>query len=272
MITPANLLGPPRWAIMWSLALGIFGAAKVLTWRQRSVTAPIWKHAAYLIAWPGMDVNSFLTGRPLSAPRLGDWMFALSKMAVGLALLLAVVPVLPEDQSYLLGWTGMWGIVFLLHFGLFDLMACVWQRVGLRAVAIMNWPVASQSLAEFWGRRWNLAFRDLTARYIFRPLASDRGAVVAMLAGFIASGLIHDLIISVPAGGGYGLPTIYFVIQGLALLIERSRAGRALGLGRGLRGRLAALLVVVLPCPLLFHPWFVCGVMHPFLRWLGLTS
>jgi hypothetical protein len=45
----------PRWAIMWTLAIGIYGACKFITWRAAPTRAPWWKHAGYLLAWPGMD-------------------------------------------------------------------------------------------------------------------------------------------------------------------------------------------------------------------------
>jgi alginate O-acetyltransferase complex protein AlgI len=258
---------------MWGVALGMFAALKLVTWAKRTVTsAKLWKQLAYLLGWPGMDADAFLEARPKHPPAIGTWAFAWIKMLFGLAVLLLVVPRLPAGHPYLIGWVGMWGIVFLLHFGLFDVLACTWQQLGIRAVPIMNWPPLAKSLSEFWGQRWNLAFRDATHRYLFRPLVRVIGPVGAMLSGFLVSGLIHDLVISLPAGGGYGLPTVYFMLQGFAILLERSRWGRATGLDRGWRGWVFAASVVVLPCPLLFHPPFVCGVMFPFFQWLGLTS
>lgn len=90
----------------------------------------------------------------------------------------------------------------------------------------MNRPLTSTSLSEFWGRRWNSAFRDLTYRFLFRPSASWLGPRWGILVGFLFSGAIHDLVISVPARGGYGGPTVFFAIQGAAMVIERTNAFR----------------------------------------------
>ena len=91
----------------------------------------------------------------------------------------------------------------------------------------MNWPLASVSLGEFWGARWNTAFRDLTYRFLFRPLARRLGPRGA-LSGFLISGLVHDLVISIPAGGDYGGPTVFFLVQAVGIVTERSRFGRFL--------------------------------------------
>jgi hypothetical protein len=72
-------------------------------------------------------------------------------------------------------------------------------------------------------------------------------------------------VISVPAGGGYGWPTLFFITQASALLIERSRLGQALGLGRDWRGRLWTMLVVAFPAYGLFHPPFVRRIVVPFM-------
>src|SRR5436190_2234880 len=80
-------------------------------------------------------------------------------------------------------------------------------------------------------------------RFAFRPLRTRIGVVGATLGAFAVSGLIHELVIAVPARGGYGLPTTYFLLQGVAVCAERTRAGRRLGLAHGWRGRLFTIVV-----------------------------
>ena len=171
----------------------------------------------------------------------------------------------------LAGWIGMIGAIFILHFGLFHLLALVWRRAGLKATPLMDKPVLAHSLSEFWGRRWNTAFNELAFQFTFRPWKRLAGPAVAMLLAFGLSGLIHDLVISVPAHGGYGLPTAYFLIQGLGVLVERSRPARRIGLGRGVRGWLFTVLVTAGPAYWLFHPSFINNVILPMFKAIGAT-
>ena len=129
----------------------------------------------------------------------------------------------------------------------------------------MDWPILATSVSDFWGRRWNLAFRDLTHRFVFRPLTSRLGAKPALAVGFLISGIVHDLVISLPAGAGFGGPTLFFVLQGAAIFLERSASGRRLSLGRGAIGWAFTMLVLVAPLCLLFHPPFVRTVVVPML-------
>jgi len=260
----------PPWAVMWALSAGVYAACKGLTWKH-APPAPAARQLAYVLAWPGMDASAFLTPRHVPRPSAGEGTFAAAKLALGALLTWGVVRLVPDDQPLVRGWVGMVGLIFLLHFGSFHLLSCAWRTGGVDAKPLMHWPVLAHGVSDFWGRRWNTAFRDLTHRFLFRPLAVRLGLRAGLTAGFLFSGAVHDLVISVPAGGGYGGPTLYFVLQGVGLLAERSRAGKRLGLGRGWRGWAFAATVVVGPAFVLFHPPFVLDVMLPFLAVIGAT-
>jgi hypothetical protein len=258
---------------MWLLAGTIFIGCKWLTWTRTPVrNVRSWQHAAYLLAWPGLDAKAFLrTDRlpPDQRPSFREWAAGAMKFLLGAIIFWGVTRWVPEDQIILLGWAGMIGLVMMLHFGAFHLLSCFWRAIGIEARPLMNSPLASVSVSEFWGKRWNTAFRDLTHRFLFRPLIAKLGPRWALWIGFVISGLVHDLVISIPAGGGYGWPTLFFVIQGSALLIERTRVGQTVGLGQGWRGGLFTELVLLIPAYKLFHPPFVRNVIVPFMKALG---
>src|SRR2546421_8892735 len=133
----------------------------------------------------------------------------------------------------------------------------------------MRARIAARSVGEFWGARWNTAFHILARDYVVAPLRPRIGVPAATMAAFAASGLVHEAVISLPVRAGFGLPMGYFLLQGLAVLAERSSAGRRLHLGRGRRGRILTLAVSGIPAFYLFHPAFVLGVVVPFMRWAG---
>jgi hypothetical protein len=255
---------------MWLLAAAIFLGCKWLTLgsavRRTGRVCPL-RTAAYLFAWPGMDSARFLS--PDLAPRQPG--VAMMKRAthagirifVGALLLFTIARGAPDP--ILSGWIGMVGIILVLHFGLFDLASIGWRVLRVDAPPIMDAPLRATSVAEFWGRRWNSAFNDLARGLVFRPVARRAGAVIATFAAFNVSGLIHELVISLPAGAGYGLPTGYFLLQGLAVLAER----KSTVLRKGSLGWVFTMLVVAAPAYWLFHPPFVRNVILPFMRAIG---
>ncbi len=245
---------------MWLLAVAIFAACKLLTWSRCTVRASVSRQLAYLLAWPGLDADAFIGSRPVPAPSRGEWLFAAAKLVLGIGLLWFVVP--RVNEPIIRGWVGLVGIAFVLHFGTFHLLSCFWRWRGFDAKPLMNWPILARSLAEFWAKRWNVAFRDLTHRFVFRPLAQRIGPRRSLAVGFLASGLVHELVITVPARGGYGGPTLYFVLQGLGLLVER----------HGLASRAFTLLVVLAPAYLLFPPPFIERIVLPFLTVLNTNA
>ena len=253
---------------MWALALSIFAGCKWLTCAAGPAVQPA-RTLAYLCLWPGMDARTFLAAPPPAAPNGERWRAAAATTAAGALLLWGAARMIPVRLELWRGWVGMIGLILVLHFGLFALLALAWQRAGVAAEPIMRQPLAAQSLGEFWGLRWNRGFNDLARRFVFQPLQARLGVAAATMATFLASGLIHDLVISVPARAGYGLPTAYFLVQGAGVLAQRSRAVRRAGLARGIAGRVFTLGVVALPAFWLFHPLFVRRVMLPFLAAIG---
>lgn len=261
----------PRWAAMILIAVTLYAGFKLWTWwRYSGPAAPLWKHAAYLLAWPGMEPQSFLSPplAPVPRPSAAEWAMAIVKTSLGVVLL-RFAPDLAARQPWYGGWLCMISIGFCLHFGLLHLVSCAYRAIGIPALPLMDRPFYAESLSDLWGRRWNRGFRDLVHRGWFVPLAARYGPDRAMLAVFLISGLIHELAITVPAGGGWGRPTAYFLLQSLGLALERTRRGRWLGLGRGWRGWLWTALFVIGPVNLLFPEAFVSGVMAPFAVWLG---
>jgi alginate O-acetyltransferase complex protein AlgI len=258
----------PRWAFMWLLAAAIFTGCKVLTWAETVVRAPWWLHVGYL-AWPGMDAAAFLTPKDgVRRPPAREWGLAFAKTLLGAGFVWGLARIVPAEYALLKGWTGMVGVVLMLHFGSFHLLSCAWRAAGIDAVPLMDRPLASKSVGELWGRRWNRAFRDLTHRFLFRPLSSRLGMRWALWLAFLFSGLIHELVVSLPARGGWGGPTAFFLLQALALSFERSGRGQALLAGR-VAGRLFTFLVLALPAVILVHPPFVLRVMLPFFAAIG---
>jgi Membrane bound O-acyl transferase family len=265
----------PRWLVMWLLAGAVFLACKWLSWTHSALPASsAGRRAAYWLAWPGLNAATFLRAGGLprngrARPLVVECCWAAAELLIGAGLFWGAARLLPPDRELLIGWVGMIGLVLMLHFGAFRLLSCLWQSAGVDAPPLMRAPPAATSLSEFWGTRWNTAFRDLAHRHVYRPLVGRLGPRGAALAVFAFSGVVHDLVISLPAGGGYGGPTAYFALQAVGFLGERSKIGRALGLGRGVRGWLFTAILVVAPAGLLFHPPFIREVVLPFMHTAG---
>lgn len=145
----------------------------------------------------------------------------------------------------------------ILHFGILDVVTGLYRRGGFAVNEPFRNPLASRSLTEFWSRRWNVGFSEMIAVTVHRPLRRRAGETAGLLASFLASGLLHELAISVPVNAGYGLPTSYFLLHGALVAVERHVSFA--------RGRVWTFFWLIAPLPLLFHPPFLRGVVWPLL-------
>jgi alginate O-acetyltransferase complex protein AlgI len=260
----------PNWAFMWLMLAAIVGACKWLTYGQAlrdMASVRVGRSIGYLFAWPGMEARRFLDPDVEAVrPRALEWLQACSKSIFGFGLIWIAVRLASSPHEMVAGWIGMAGVAFSLHFGLIHILSLAWRACGVAASHIFHSPLFARSVAEFWGRRWNLAFHEVVHSMVFRPLVGRLGVAAASLVTFAVSGVIHELVISLPAGAGYGLPTLYFLAQWLGVVLQRSRIGSRCGLRSGTVGWLFTLGVVLGPVALLFHPPFVLGVILPFLE------
>jgi alginate O-acetyltransferase complex protein AlgI len=232
------------WTLMLVLVGAVFAAFKAWTWKPLGPARGL----AYALLWPGMDPSAFARRAP--AEGLGLLAWGAAKMVLGAALLLGVRTGRPVSDAIVV----LLGIGFLVHLGFLDALAGFWRLRGFPVERLFENPAAARSLGEFWGRRWNRAFHHVARERVFRPAARRWGPAGGVLAAFAFSGLVHELLLSVPAGGGYGLPSLYFLLHGALVAAERRwRIG----------GRTWTHFWVLAPAPLLFHPPFVRALLLP---------
>ncbi|HYR28372.1 MAG TPA: MBOAT family protein [Thermoanaerobaculia bacterium] len=176
------------------------------------------------------------------------------RAAVNIGIGAALIALARRFESPILALAAL---SLILHFGVINLVAAFWRRLGFAADATFHAPLRAKSLSEFWGRRWNAGFSEMVALTVQRPLRERIGETGAIVTAFAVSGLLHELAISVPVRAGYGLPTLYFLLHGVLVAAEK-RSGRV-------PGTLATLAWLALPAPLVFHPPFIRGVIWPLI-------
>lgn len=263
------------WQWMWLLTGTLFFGLKLLTLCRLDAETrndlPPARALAYVFLWPGMRPQPFLRGAETTG-------LPVTPLAVrgGLNFLLGVTLLWLVPDTFRNGlptwaqaWLGLIGIALVVHFGLFDLLAAAWRSVNVPVEPIFVQPTHAASVSEYWGRRWNRAFSDFSRDLILKPLSRRFSPRLAAFAVFVFSGLVHDLVISVPAGGGYGLPTLYFLLQGVFVLGESSLIGRRLLRRRPALGHIWTWVAILAPAPLLFHAPFLDRVVLPFLHAIG---
>ncbi|MEZ6101390.1 MAG: membrane bound O-acyl transferase family-domain-containing protein [Pirellulaceae bacterium] len=156
------------------------------------------------------------------------------------------------------------GISLILHFGIFNLLTAWWRWMGAQCDTIFREPLQSISLVDFWGRRWNLAFSEMTTLAVHRPLRGTWGHTTATLMSFTFSGLLHELAISLPVRAGFGGPMLYFLVHGIGMSLETRWSTLSTLIQRHPHlGRLWTFLWIVLPLPILFHRPFLAGCVWP---------
>ncbi len=245
-------------------------SVEVQTHGARPLSFGRWLSFAAL--WPGMRPGPFTRRAAESLPEVRQlFLGGCARLLTGLALVvLARLAWLLTSSKLLATPPLLVGLSLVVHFGAFDILAAAWRWQGVDCRRLFRSPLRSTNLREFWGRRWNLAFSEMTAIAIYEPVVRAAGRGPALAASFLGSGLLHELAISVPVRAGYGLPMAYFMLHGILMMVEAqvAKANRPIDRVPWL-GRLWTLTWLLAPLPILFHQPFLAGVVWPL---IGLES
>lgn len=244
----------------------------VETYKMQLMKLSFIQWVIFVVAWFGMRPKLFETYGNKSLEGAKELiMFGLSRLFVGLILIFIGKYIYNFTLIFYLKVISigviLMGISFILHFGILNISAGSLRLSGVDTRTLFKSPYLSKSLNEFWGKRWNLAFSEMTALAIYRPLKTRFGAITATLSAFIFSGFLHEIAISFPVNTNYGLPMLYFVIHGIVMLLEKYiNKSQTNFLNSNILSRIWVMFWLIVPMPLLFHKAFIKGVVLPIIN------
>ncbi|KAE8783096.1 putative long-chain-alcohol O-fatty-acyltransferase 4 [Hordeum vulgare] len=79
--------------------------------------------------------------------------------------------------------------------------------LGMGLESQFDRPYLSASLWDFWGRRWNLSVPVVLRSGVYRPVRARLGPAAGVLAAFVVSGLVHELMFYPPGRTWCGRPS-----------------------------------------------------------------
>ena len=259
-------------AIIGALLYGMKAVVSVEVQTHGARPLSIGRWLGFAALWPGMRPGPFARRAAASLPEVRQlFLGGSARLLTGLAMVVLARLAWVLTSSRLLATPPLLvGLSLIVHFGAFDVLAAAWRWQGVDCQRLFRSPLRSTNLREFWGRRWNLAFSEMTAIAIYQPLVRVAGRGPALAASFLGSGLLHELAISVPVRAGYGLPMAYFMLHGILMTVEARLAKANRPIDRvPWFGRVWTLAWLLAPLPILFHRPFLAGVVWPL---IGLES
>ncbi len=247
---------------MIALILVLLTGMKVVTAAAYPRLRFTWfKWTLYCFTWVGMNPEIFFKQRLATDKSLfyRGMVFLASGVTILFLLRFFLSPgSIPTGVSYyLLSLVILIALSMILHFGLLNISAWALQQFGYPAYSLFRAPLSAKSLTDFWGKRWNLAFTEMTSVTVYRPLFKKYSLIVALIVSFAVSGLLHEVALSLPVQSGYGLPLVYFVIQLMLVVAEQKFFIRK-------PGSVWVIAGLIIPLPLLFHPSIMKAVFWQF--------
>ncbi len=223
----------------------------------------------FCYSWFGMNPLPF---KSYPAKPLSDYGYyikkGISRILIGWVLIFTTYFLLKKIEhpnfSFIAPLFYLIGLSLILHFGLLNVSTGFLRWKGIPVTSLFKDPIKSTSLQEFWSKRWNIAFVELTTIAVLRPLKKKFGAQIAFWGSYIFSGLLHEMAISLPVKSGYGKPFLYFIIQAILILTAEKYCINKIT-NRSIK-TIWVLACLFLPIFLLFHEGFIQQVVMPLVK------
>jgi hypothetical protein len=225
----------------------------------------------FCYCWFGMNPRPFLEFPLPPLPGVKSYLIkGLSRIVSGLLIINVALKL--ENFFFENGLAAIFylilltGLSLILHFGILNISTAMLRWGGINVTSLFKDPLRSKTLNEFWSKRWNIAFVELTTIAVLRPFRKKYGVSVAFWASFVFSGFLHEMAISLPVRNGYGKPFLYFIIQ--AVLIKIADNHLLKKTKNNLMRTIIILVCLLTPVFLLFHEQFIMYVIVPLAEYL----
>ena len=142
-----------------------------------------------------------------------------------MAALLAVIVSLYRYQElmnqYVLLTLYAFHVYLALELVLASAAAAARALLGMDLEPQFDRPYLSASLRDFWGRRWNLSVPAVLRPCVYRPVRARLGPAAGVLATFLVSGLVHELMFYyITLRPPTGEATAFFALHGACAVAE----------------------------------------------------
>mmetsp|Transcript_167939 Transcript_167939/g.322480 ORF Transcript_167939/g.322480 Transcript_167939/m.322480 type:complete len:531 (+) Transcript_167939:62-1654(+) len=225
----------------------------------------------FFFVWPGMQPARFLE-RKKGLDWWKDAMWGTLWTILGILWCFGIKFI--SDAGLSPEWAGLLAlpaVSMMGHIGAFRLLRGALRLVGYDVEQLFVDPLLATSLSDFWGQRWNIAFSDMN-RFVFvaaikaaltedLQLSKDAASLAGVFTAFVASAGLHEFGITLPVLSGFGGPSLYFVIQGFCVVVEKQTT--TWRENHPICTRLIMWIALATPFPLLFVVAFRTEIVLP---------
>jgi hypothetical protein len=180
---------------------------------------PAWRVYAVSIANPFTIVlrRALKEASPAKKSDVLAAVLGLSAGAAAIGLMIGIFRIDWASHSFVAEYCVKALGLFLVVQFLLNGLAAASRLLGIPATDFAGPFFLARTPAEFW-RFYNRPVGQFLNDYVFTPLGGPRHAVLATLATFAFSGVMHEYLFDLPARRILGTQMAFFLIQGLAVI------------------------------------------------------